>query len=77
MAVEINELMYVCTYICMYYDLLKLHFLSIKVSLLWQRSVADPQFKRIFCLVYAEKLSFETSQLVVESLKRITQDKRG
>ena len=50
---------------------------STKVNLLWQRAVCDPEFKRIFCLVHAEKLSYQTADKALRSLTDIIQGKAG
>ena len=52
-------------------------FLLFKVTLLWQRAVFDPGFRRIFCLVHAEKLSYQTADKALHSLAKIIQNTRG
>ena len=41
------------------------------------RAVKDPMFKRIFCLVHAEKLSYQVSDWALRSLSDLTQGKQG
>jgi hypothetical protein len=48
-----------------------------EVNLLWQRAVCDPDFKRIFCLVHAEKLSYQTADIALRALTEIIQHKTG
>jgi hypothetical protein len=48
-----------------------------QINLLWQRAIRDPGKKRIFCLVHAEKLSYQTCDKVVETLKTLAQGKQG
>jgi hypothetical protein len=50
---------------------------SEEVNLLWQRAVCDPDFKRIFCLVHAEKLSYQTADIALRALTEIIQHKAG
>lgn len=53
-------------------------FPFLKVNLLWQRAVCgDPGFKRIFCLVHAEKLSYQAADKALRSLTDIIQAKTG
>ena len=56
---------------------MKLIIYHCQVILLWQRAVNDPGFKRIFCLVHAEKLSYQICDRVVEALKELTQGRQG
>ena len=44
---------------------------------MWRRALDDPGFRRIFCLVHAEKLSYQTCDKVVETLKALSQAKQG
>lgn len=39
--------------------------------------MGDPDFTRIFCLVHAERLAYQVSDKVLQSLKKITQGKSG
>ena len=48
-----------------------------KVNLLWQRAICDPEFRRIFCLVHAEKLSYQTADKALQSLTDIMQGQQG
>ena len=48
-----------------------------QVILLWQRAVGDPEFNRVFCLVHAEKLTYQVSDKALRSLSELTQEKRG
>ena len=47
------------------------------MNLLWQRAVFDPEYKRIFCLVHAEKLSYQTADKALRALNEIIQNQRG
>ena len=47
------------------------------MSLLWQRAVFDPQFRRVFCLVHAEKLSYQIADKALHSLLYLIQNKSG
>ena len=44
---------------------------------MWQRAIGDPGKKRIFCLVHAERLSYQICDEVVETLKELSQGKLG
>lgn len=44
---------------------------------MWQRAIGDPGKKRIFCLVHAEKLSYQVCDEVVGTLKELSQGKLG
>jgi hypothetical protein len=44
-----------------------------EVTLLWRRAVSDPEKKRIFCLVHAEKLSYQVCDEALRELDIITQ----
>lgn len=46
---------------------------SMQVTLLWRRAVFDPGYKRIFCLVYPEKLSYNVADKVFYELTQILQ----
>ena len=49
-----------------------------QVNLLWHRAVCDePDFKRVFCLVHAEKLLYQTADKALRSFKELIQAKRG
>lgn len=57
--------------------ILNIIIIIVQINLLWQRAIRDPEFKRIFCLVHAEKLSYQTCDKVVETLKMLAQGKQG
>jgi hypothetical protein len=47
-----------------------------EVNLLWQRAIyGDPEFRKIFCLVHAEKLSYQTANKALRLLTEIIQAK--
>ena len=49
---------------------------SFQVNLLWQRATFDPEFKRIpgvFCLVHAEKLTYQTADKALHYLTEAIQ----
>ena len=51
-------------------------FRTLQVNLLWQRAVCDePDFQRVFCLVHAEKLPYQTADKTLRSLNDIRQGK--
>ena len=39
--------------------------------------MGDPSFRRIFCLVHAEKLSYQVCDNVMETLKVVSQTVQG
>ena len=41
------------------------------------RAINDPGFKRIFCLIHADKLSYQVSDLALSSLSRLSQGEQG
>jgi len=43
-----------------------------EVTLLWQRAIGDPGFKRIFCLLHAEKLSYQVCDQALRSLTELS-----
>ena len=45
--------------------------------LLWQRAIGDPEFRRIFCLVHAERLTYQVSDKALRSLSDLSQGQRG
>lgn len=47
------------------------------MTLLWRRAIFDPDFKRIFCLVHGEKLSYSTCEESLRELNRLKQGKTG
>ena len=40
-------------------------------------AINDPGYKRIFCMVHAEKLSYRVSDQALTSLQVLTQGKKG
>ena len=44
-----------------------------QVTLLWQRAIDDPGFKRIFCLLHAEKLTYQVCHKAIQSLTELSQ----
>ncbi len=49
----------------------------LQVELLWMRAINDPEYKRIFCLVHAEKLSYQVSDSALRSLAEHSQGRHG
>ena len=47
------------------------------MSLLWRRAIGDPGFRRIFCLVHAEKLSYLASEESLRTLLLLKQAQDG
>ena len=70
---EEEVLMRVLIFSCILYYL----HCDFKVTLLWRRAIGDPEFKRIFCLVHAEKLSYQVCDRSLWTLDEITQGKSG
>ena len=57
-----------------------IHFLLlfiIQVILFWRRSIFDPEFKRIFCLLHGEKLSYSVCEQALRDLAKLKQGKVG
>ena len=48
-----------------------------EVELFWMRAITDPGFKRVFCLVHAEKLTYQVSDQALHSLSLLCQGKQG
>ena len=48
-----------------------------EVTLLWKKAVGDPNYFKIFCLVYAEKLSYQVCDRSLRDLNEVTQGKNG
>ena len=48
-----------------------------EVTLLWKRAMGDPNYFRIFCLVHAERLSYQTCDKALKSLSELSQRKEG
>ena len=53
------------------------HTTAEEVILLWKRALGDPQFLRIFCLVNAERLPYQTCEKSLSALQHLSQGKRG
>ena len=77
---DFNGYMY---FICLAHELFHSEFditrlsLCLQVTLLWQRAIGDPDFRRIFCLLHAEKLSYKVSDAAIRSLTDLIQGKTG
>ena len=52
-------------------------FFFFQIELFWMRTINDPDFRRIFCLVHAEKLSYKVSDLALSSLSKHSQGEQG
>ena len=52
-------------------------YIPTQVKLLWQRAIGDPEFRRIFCLVHAERLTYQVSDKALRSLSDLSQGQRG
>ena len=44
---------------------------------MWYRAVGDPDYKRIFCLVNGEKLSYQVCTKALEEMDQILKGKTG
>ena len=53
------------------------HTTEEKITLLWKRAVGDPNSFRIFSLVHAEKLSYQTCDKALKTLFELTQGCKG
>ena len=53
------------------------HTTEEEITLLWKRAVSDPNYFRIFSLVHAEKLSYQTCDKALKTLFDITQGHKG
>ncbi len=49
----------------------------LQVEIFWMRALSDPEYKRIFCLVHAEKLSYQVSDSALRSLAEHSQGRHG
>lgn len=49
----------------------------IQIKLFGMRAISDPKFRRIFCLVHAEKLSYQVSDEALHFLLVLCQGKEG
>ena len=45
--------------------------------LLWRRAIWDPDYKQVFCLVFAEKLSYKVCDESLAELDKLSQGKNG
>lgn len=52
-------------------------FIHLQLELFWMRAIDDRRYRRIFCLVHAEKLSYQVSDLALRSLTSHLQGKKG
>ena len=48
-----------------------------EVTLLWRRSMGDPNKFRIFCMVYAERLSYQVCDEAIRELFKLSQGRNG
>ncbi len=48
-----------------------------EVTLLWKKAVGDPKKFKIFCLVHAEKLSYQVCDRALRGLNEVTQGENG
>ena len=53
------------------------HTTEEELTLLWKRAVGDPNNFRIFSLVHADKLSYQTCDKALKSLFDLTQGHKG
>ena len=49
---------------------------TFQVTLLWRRAIGDPGFKRIFCLLHAEKLSYQICDQALQSLTELSHGRK-
>ena len=48
-----------------------------QINLLWYRAVKDPDFKRIFCLVGAEKLPYQVCTEALSAMDEVLKGNTG
>ena len=48
-----------------------------EVVLLWKRALGDPEHFRVFCLIHAERLSYQVCDRALSSLSQLSQGKKG
>ena len=48
-----------------------------QIEVFWLRAINDQEFKRIFCLIHAEKLSYKVSDQALNSLSKHSQGAKG
>ena len=48
-----------------------------EVVLLWKRALGDPGHFRVFCLVHAERLSYQVCDRALWSLAQLSQGQKG
>ena len=48
-----------------------------QIELFWLRAINDPEYKHIFCLIHAEKLSYQVSDQALSSLSKHIQGEQG
>lgn len=48
-----------------------------EVTLLWKKAMGDPNHFRIFCLIYAERLSYQVCDKALRTLTECSQGKNG
>ena len=48
-----------------------------EVVLLWRRALGDPGHFRIFCLVHAERLSYQVCDRALRSLTQLSEGQKG
>ena len=51
--------------------------LLLKIELFWMKAISDKRHRRIFCLIHAEKLTYQVSDLALRSLSKHSQGKKG
>ena len=56
---------------------MKYFLTDMQVNNFWHRAVGDPGFRRIFCLVHAEKLPYHICDEALEALKNVSKGKQG
>ena len=49
----------------------------LKIVLLWRRAIWDPGYMQIFCLLFAEKLSYKVCDESLAELDKLSQGKNG
>ena len=48
-----------------------------QVELLWHRAMKDPDYKNIYCLVHAERLSYQVCEAAFKEYDSLSQGNNG
>lgn len=48
-----------------------------QITLFWRRALNDPGYRRIFCLIHAEKLLYSVADSAVQALQELSKGRKG